>query len=113
MDNQPVKPSSVSTAEIENFLIRRLGEPEAREIIQYIHTEIEKKVDERVGAVHTEIAAWRSAMKDEFLSKDDAEDLKQRLVRRVSKVEGTIILWGFVFWITTILAIYIIYKFVI
>lgn len=113
MENHSASPANVSTAEIENFLVRRLGEPEAREIIDYIRTEIDKKAEEKVGAARNEIAVWRSQMKNEFLSKEDGEDLKNRLVKRVSKVEGTIILWGFVFWITIILAIYIIYKFII
>ena len=39
--------SNVSTAEIENFLVRRLGEKEGTEIIEYVHTEIERKVVKR------------------------------------------------------------------
>ncbi|MEO7314942.1 MAG: hypothetical protein ABIW47_07145 [Ginsengibacter sp.] len=104
--------SNVSTAEIENFLVRRLGEQEGAEIIEYVHSEIEKKVAERISEVKTETALWRSELKNEFYNKEDAIALEQKLVKRVSAVEGTIILWGFVFWITTLIAFYVIFKFV-
>ena len=106
-------PSNVSTAEIENFLVRRLGEQEGAEIIEYIHSEIDKKVSERIDEVKTETALWRSELKKEFHNKEDALALEQKLVKRVSSVEGTIILWGFVFWITTLIAIYVIFKFIV
>ncbi len=103
--------SNVSTNEIENFLVRRLGEKEGAEIMQYIDAEIEKNVDARIKDSQNEIALWRSQMKEDFATKEDAVILEQKLVKRVSSVEGTIILWGFVFWITTIIAIYVIFKF--
>lgn len=106
-------PSNVSTAEIENFLIRRLGEKEGAEIVDYIHSEIEKKVSERIDEVKSETALWRSELKNEFYNKEDAISLEQKLVKRVSSVEGTIILWGFVFWLTTLIAIYVIFKFIV
>lgn len=106
-------PSNVSTAEIENFLIRRLGEKEGAEIIEYIHSEIDKKTAERISEVKLETALWRSELKNEFYNKEDAIALEQKLVKRISSVEGTIILWGFVFWITTIIAIYVIFKFIV
>ena len=36
--------TNVSTSEIQNFLVRRLGEKEASEIMEYIHSEIDKQV---------------------------------------------------------------------
>lgn len=105
-------PSNVSTSEIENFLIRRLGEQEGKEIIDYVHSEINKKTDERIAEVKAETALWRSELKNEFYNKEDAVNLEQKLVKRVSAVEGTIILWGFVFWITTLIAFYVIFKFI-
>ena len=35
---------SISTAEIHNFLVRRLGEKEADEIMEYIESEIDKNI---------------------------------------------------------------------
>lgn len=105
--------SKVSTAEIENFLIRRLGEKEGQEIIDYVRSEIDKKSEERIAEVKAETALWRTELKNEFYNKEDAVNLEQKLVKRVSAVEGTIILWGFVFWITTLVAFYVIFKFLI
>lgn len=103
----------VSTAEIENFLKRRLGDPESAELMLYINNEIENQVKARTEAVQQEIDLWRTELKNEFATKEDAVELKTKLVKRVSAVEGTIILWGFAFWITLILAFYIMYKFMV
>lgn len=108
MENQ----DNIATGEIEKFLQRRLGDKEAAEVMGYIHTEIEKNVEARVGDLRAEIALWRDQLKNDFSTKEDAAGLRDRLVKRVSSVEGTIILWGFVFWITLIIAFYIITRFV-
>ncbi|MEO6683863.1 MAG: hypothetical protein ABIN48_13655 [Ginsengibacter sp.] len=105
--------SNVSTTEIENFLVRRLGEKEGSDIMEYVHSEIDKKVSERTAEVQAEIALWRTELKNEFYNKEDAISLEEKLVKRVSAVEGTIILWGFVFWITTLVAFYVIFKFIV
>ena len=101
----------VSTSEIHNFLVRRLGEKEASEIMEYIHSEIDKQVHARVDESKNEIVVWRNEMKNDFATKEDAAILEKRLVKRVSAVEGTIILWAFVFWFTLIIAMYVIFKF--
>lgn len=105
-------PASLSTEEIHNFLIRRLGEKEASEIMEYIQSEIDKQVTEHGEETRLEIERWRNELKDNFATKQDAADLQKKLVKRVSKVEGTIILWAFVFWFTLIIAMYIIFKFI-
>ena len=50
-------------------------------------------------------------MKNVFATKDDAAKLEKKLVKRVSAAEGTLILWSFVFWLTLIIAMVIIFKF--
>lgn len=105
--------NQISTSEIENFLKRRLGDQEAAEIMEYIEEEIDKNINARVKDVQDEIILWRKELKNEFATKEDADVLQKKLVKRVSAVEGTIILWGFVFWITLILAVYIIAEFVV
>jgi hypothetical protein len=104
--------TNVSTSEIRNFLIRRLGEKEASEIMDYINTEIDKEVHARVDASRDEIALWRNEMKNDFATKEDAAVFEKKLIKRVSAVEGTIILWAFVFWFTLIIAMYVIFKFI-
>ena len=92
-------------------MIRRLGEKEADEIMEYIRAEIDKKVSEKVDGSMKEIALWRDEMKNVFATKEDAAKLDKRLVKRVSAAEGTLILWSFVFWLTLIIAMIIILKF--
>lgn len=104
--------NNVSTAEIHNFLVRRLGDKEADEVMDYINAEIDKNVAARVDESRREIDLWRSEMKNSFASKEDDALLQKKLIKRVSAVEGTIILWAFVFWFTLIIAMYVIFKFI-
>lgn len=103
--------SGSSTSDIQNFLIRRLGEKEAEEIMNYIHEEINKSINVRGEEAQKEAALWRNELKENFATKQEAADLQKKLIKRVSAIEGTIILWSFVFWFTLILAVYIIFKF--
>ena len=48
-------PANIPGNEIHNFLIRRLGEKEADEIMEYINTEIDKRVSEKVDESKKEI----------------------------------------------------------
>jgi len=108
MDNE----TSISTSEINNFLVRRLGEKEAAEIMEYIDAEIDKEVAAKVDETNRQINLWRTEIKNDFATKEDAVNLEKKLVKRVSSVEGTIILWAFVFWFTLIIAMYVIFKFI-
>lgn len=102
----------ISNTDLENFLSRRLGEKEATEIMVYVNEEVDKRVDIRIAESRNEITSWRNDMKNDFATKEDSINLEKKLVKRVSAVEGTIILWAFVFWITLIIAVYVIFKFV-
>jgi hypothetical protein len=104
-------PSNIPSSDIRNFLVRRLGEKEAAEIMDYINAEIHKALAEKDDASRREIALWRAEMKDQFATKEDAGHLEKKLIRRVSAAEGTLIVWSFVFWITLIIAVYILFRF--
>lgn len=103
---------NISTIEMETFLTRRLGEKEAHEVMDYINTEVDKQVALKTTESRNEIALWRTEMKNDFSTKEDAVNLEKKLIKRVSAVEGTIILWGFVFWLILIIAMYVIFKFI-
>lgn len=107
MDNE----TNISTSEINNFLVRRLGDKEAAEIMDYIHSEVNKQVVAKGDETKNEITLWRNELKDSFATKEDAANMETKLMKRVSAVEGTIILWAFVFWFTLIIAVFIIFKF--
>ncbi|MDP4283335.1 MAG: hypothetical protein Q8891_02855 [Bacteroidota bacterium] len=91
------KDSAISTSEINNFLVRRLGEKEAAEIMEYIQSEIDNQVLAKGEETKNEIILWRNGMKSEFATKADAGSLEKKLIKRISAIEGTIILWAFVF----------------
>ena len=73
MENPEIIPHS----EIHNFLIRRLGEKEAAEIMNYIDTEVDKEVALKVDASKKEITLWRDDMKNVFATKEDAAVLEK------------------------------------
>lgn len=110
MDNN-LQDTPLSSVEVNNFLVRRLGDKEAAEVMSYINAEVDKQVDLRVTNSQKEMALWRDNMHKEFASKADAEELRNKLVKRVSKAESTLILWGIVFWITSLIALYCFLKF--
>ena len=93
MDNS----ENLTSTEVRNFLVRRLGEKEADEIMEYIENETERRVLEKGEETRLEIERWRNEISQHFATKEEAAALQTRLVKRVSAVEGTIILWGFVF----------------
>ena len=105
-------PTDISTAEINNFLVRRLGEKEASEIMTYINTEIDKQVSLKTDVIKKEIDAWRQEMNSVFAGKEAYEKMQNKLIRRVSGAESTLILWAFVFWITQIAVVYCILRFI-
>lgn len=101
---------NISNNEIRNFLNRRLGEKEADEIMDYINKEVQKEVIEKVQESKNEIKLWRDDMNTVFATKEDAAKLEKKLIKRVSKAEVTLILWSFVFWLTLIIAMIVIFK---
>ena len=100
-----------NSGDIKNFLTRRLGEKEADEIMVYIDEEVKKEVSEQVDASKKEIVTWREEMNTVFATKEDAKELQTKLVKRVSKSESTLILWTFVFWFTSLIAVLCFLKF--
>lgn len=105
-------PSNSSTSDIQNFLVRRLGEKEAAEIMSYVNAEISKGISSHGEEAKKEATQWRNELKENFATKADAANLEKKLIKRVSAIEGTIIIWSFVFWFTLIIAVYIIFKFI-
>ncbi len=107
MDTSP----NISNSDIRNFLTRRLGEKESDDLMLYIDSEIQKEVSAQVDASKKEIMAWREEMRTVFATKEDAHELQHKLVKRVSKAEGTLILWALVFWVTQLIAVLCFLKF--
>ena len=104
-------PQNIPRSEINNFLTRRLGEKEADELMQYLDSEVQKEVIAKTEASEKQISLWREEMRTVFATKEDAAALQQKLIKRVGKSESTIILWGFVFWLTQLIAVLCFLKF--
>jgi hypothetical protein len=107
----PDKPINVSRADIKSSLLKSMGEKEADEVMSYINLEIEKEVAQKVDIGKKEIITWREDMGKMFATRDAYEKMQAKLIRRVSSAESTLILWSFVFWITQIVTVYCILKF--
>ncbi len=75
-----VNDTNIPTSEINNFLVRRLGEKEAAEIMDYIHSEIDKQVLAKGDETKNEIALWRNEMKNDFATKEDSTNLEKKLI---------------------------------
>ena len=104
-------PQDISRSEIKNFLNRSLGEKEADEMMIYLDSEVKKEVSDKMEASTNQINAWREEMRTVFATKEDAKELQQKLIRRISKAESTLILWSFVFWLTLLIAVLCFLKF--
>ncbi len=106
------KPTNVSRADIRDSLLKNMGEKEADEIIVYINAEIEKEVAQKVDAGKKEIMTWKEDMGKIFATREAYEKMQAKLIKRVSSAESTLILWAFVFWVTQIVTVYCILKFI-
>ena len=78
--------------------------------MDHINTEVNKEVAEKIAALKNEIGLWRTNMKNVFATKKDPAILEKKLIKRVSRAEGIMILWSFVFWLTLIVAMIVIFK---
>lgn len=82
---QELKWFSMQIAEIELYEIlkERLGEKEAKALVEYIEAKVEKKFEEK---------------KDILASKEDLANLKTELMVQIEKTRSDIIKWMFIFW---------------
>ena len=102
---------NISASDLHNFLVRRLGDKkEADEMEEYITAEINRQVADKTDAVKKEVTQWRDDIKNIMATKDDYAKFEKKLIRRVSRAEGTLILWSFVFWLTLIISFVIVFK---
>ena len=102
---------NISRSDIQNFLTRRLGEKEAAELMIYMDEAVAKEVKNKKEDFNTQMIAWKDQMGTLFSTKEDAKDLQLKLVKQIGKAESTLILWGFVFWLTQMLAVLCFLKF--
>ncbi len=74
----------VAEIELYEILKEKIGDKEARTLVEYIETKVEKKLEEK---------------KDILATKEDLANLKTELMVQIEKTRSDIIKWMFLFWI--------------
>lgn len=73
----------VAEIELYEILKEKVGEREAKTLVEYIETKVEKKFEEK---------------KDLLATKEDLANLKTELMVQIEKTRSDIIKWMFIFW---------------
>jgi demethoxyubiquinone hydroxylase (CLK1/Coq7/Cat5 family) len=73
----------VAEIELYEILKPRVGEKEAKALVEYIETKVEKKFEGK---------------KDLFVTKEDLANAKAELEIKMEKIRTDIIKWMFIFW---------------
>jgi hypothetical protein len=74
----------VAEIELYEILKTKVGEKEAKTLVEYIETKVEKKFEEK---------------KDILATKEDLANLRTDLMVEIEKTRSDIIKWMFLFWI--------------
>jgi hypothetical protein len=74
----------VAEIELYEILKAKVGEKEAKTLVEYIETKVERKFDEK---------------KDTLATKEDLANIKTELMVQIEKTRSDIIKWMFLFWI--------------
>lgn len=74
----------VAEIELYELLKEKVGDKEAKTLVEYIEAKVEKKFDEK---------------KDMLAGKEDLANLKAELMVQIEKTRSDIIKWMFLFWI--------------
>lgn len=74
----------VAEIELYEILKTKLGEKEAKTLVEYIEAKVDKKLEEK---------------KDILATKEDLANLKTELMIQIEKTRSDIIKWMFLFWI--------------
>lgn len=97
----------ISDIKLFNLLKTKLGEAEARRLVEYIHVEVENSLGEKHQIITKDIANLRDELYKNFATKEDIAKLELK----IAKTETKLILWAFVFWATQLGAIFAFLKF--
>lgn len=74
----------VAEIELYEILKSKVGEKEAKALVEYIEAKVEKKFVEK---------------KDIFVTKEDLANAKAELEIKIEKIRSDIIKWMFIFWV--------------
>jgi hypothetical protein len=74
---------TVSAIDLYNILKIRLGEGEAKALVEYIEMHVQDKIEENMTA---------------YATKADLKEVEHRLELKIEKVRSDLIKWMFIFW---------------
>lgn len=75
---------SISEIDLYDMLKDKLGEKEAKSLVEYVETRVDRKLAEK---------------KDVLATKEDLANVKADLEVKIEQVRSDIIKWMFIFWI--------------
>ena len=75
---------TVTTIDLYDILKTKIGEKEAKSLVEFVEIRVEKKFEEQM---------------DEIATKKDLFQVKAELEITIEKVRGDMIKWMFIFWV--------------
>jgi len=82
---------TVSTIDLYNILKSRIGEKEAKTLVEFVEIQVEKKIEEQMDDI--------ASKEDIYLVKKDLVQVKSELEITIEKVRSDLIKWMFIFWV--------------
>jgi hypothetical protein len=75
---------TVTTIDLFNILRGKLGEREAKALVEYVETQVKEMIEENMAA---------------YITKSDLRDTAHGLELKIEKTRSDMIKWMFVFWV--------------
>ncbi len=82
---------TVTTIDLYNILKSRIGEKEAKTLVEFVEIHVENKFEERMNEI--------ASKEDIYLVKKDLFDARSELLLTIEKVRSDMIKWMFIFWV--------------
>lgn len=82
---------SISEIELYEILKSKLGDKEAKTLVEYVEAKVDKKIEEKMDVLATK--------GDLALVREDLVNIKAELELKIEQVRSDIIKWMFLFWI--------------
>ncbi len=82
---------TVTTIDLFNILKGKIGEREAKTLVEFVEIHVEKKFEERMNEI--------ASKEDILLVKKDLFQVRAELEITIEKVRADMIKWMFIFWV--------------
>ncbi len=82
---------TVTTIDLYDILKSKIGEKEAKTLVEFVEIQVEKKFEEQMNEI--------ASKEDIFQVKKDIFQVKAELELKIEKVRSDLIKWMFIFWV--------------